>query len=301
MSPLTGILLKLGSVAMFIAMSSCVKYAADWVPPGEAVFFRSLFAFPPILIWLSFRRELSIGLRTERPFGHLWRGLVGATAMGLMFLGLALLPLPEVTAIFYATPIFVTIFAAMFLGEPIRVFRVATIMLGLVGVAIVMQPRLTGLEADDAWQALGALSVLTATVFAALAQITVRHLTKTEHVAAIVFYFTATTTVLSLLTAPFGWTMPPWDVTAALICSGLVGGVAQILLTSSYRYADAAVIASFEFMSIVLALVVGYVLFAEIPSLQMLIGAGLVVASGLALAWREQRLQVQRPRAKLVK
>lgn len=301
MSPIPGILLKLGSVALFVAMSSFVKYAAEVVPPGQAVFFRSLFAFPPILIWLMLRGELGFGLRTDRPLGHLWRGLVGATAMGLMFLGLTILPLPEVTAIFYATPIFVTIFAAMFLGEPIRVFRVVTILIGLVGVAIVMLPRMTGLDASNATEALGALAVLTATVFAAMAQITVRHLSKTEHVAAIVFYFTATTTVLSLLTAPLGWVATEWDVTAALIASGLVGGVAQIMLTASFRYADAAVIASFEFMSIVLALLAGYVLFAEVPTGTMLIGAGLVIGSGLALAWRERYRKVDQSRVKLIK
>lgn len=300
MSPIPGILLKLASVALFVAMSSLVKYA-EGVPPGEAVFFRSLFAFPPLLIWLASRGELTQGLRTERPLGHLWRGIVGATAMGLMFLGLSLLPLPEVTAIFYATPIIVTILAAMFLDEPIRVFRMVTILIGLVGVVVVMVPRMSGIESGDAAQALGALAVLTATVFAALAQITVRHLTKTEHVAAIVFYFTATTMVLSLLTAPFGWVMPSWDATIALIFSGLLGGIAQILLTASYRYADAAVIASFDFMGIVLALVAGYVLFAEVPTVWMLSGAALVVVSGLALAWREQYLQVQRSRVKLVK
>lgn len=290
MSPVTGILLKLFSVAMFVAMSSFVKYA-EGVPPGQAVFFRSLFAFPPLLIWLLARGELRFGLTTTRPWGHLWRGLLGATAMGLMFFGLSRLPLPEVTAIFYATPIFVTIFAAMFLGEPIRVFRVATIAVGLAGVAVVMAPRLSGLENQDTAQAIGALAVLTATVFAALAQITIRRLTKTEHVAAIVFYFSVITTLLSSVTALFGWVPLSWDVAAALIMSGIVGGIAQILLTASYRHADAAVIASFDFMGIVLALIVGFVLFAEVPTTFMLIGAGLVVVSGLALAWREQYLK----------
>ncbi|MBE3638741.1 DMT family transporter [Mangrovicoccus algicola] len=302
MSPITGILLKIASVFLMTAMSALIKYASDTVPPGEAVFFRSLFAFPPLLVWLAMRGELRHGLRTDRPLGHLWRGLVGGTAMGLMFLGLSFLPLPEVTAIFYATPIFVTIFAAMFLGEPVRAFRVATVVTGLAGVLVVMQPRLTALNGGgDLGMALGALAVFTATVFAAMAQITVRHLTKTEHIAAIVFYFTATTTALSLLTLPFGWVMPQGPVLWALIGAGLLGGVGQILLTASYRHADAAVIASFEFISIVLAILVGYAVFAEIPTVQMMIGAALVVASGLALAWREHRLKIAQAKVKLVR
>ncbi|WP_172330760.1 DMT family transporter [Mangrovicoccus sp. HB161399] len=302
MSPITGILLKIASVFLMTAMSALIKYASATVPPGETVFFRSLFAFPPLLAWLAMRGELGVGLRTERPFGHLWRGLVGGMAMGLMFLGLTFLPLPEVTAIFYATPIFVTIFAAMFLGEPVRIFRVVTILVGLAGVLVVMQPRLTALDGGgDIAMALGALSVFTATVFAAMAQITVRHLTKTEHIAAIVFYFTATTTVLSLLTLPFGWVLPQAPVLWALIGAGLLGGAGQILLTASYRHADAAVIASFEFISIVLAIIVGYMVFAEVPTWQMITGATLVVLSGLALAWREHRLKIAQAKVKLVR
>lgn len=82
MSPITGILLKIGSVALFVAMSSFVKFASDVVPPGQAVFFRSLFAFPPILIWLALRKEMRIGLRTERPLGHVWRGWSGRPPWG---------------------------------------------------------------------------------------------------------------------------------------------------------------------------------------------------------------------------
>ena len=302
MSPITGILLKIGSVILMTVMSALIKYASDTVPPGESVFFRSLFAFPPLLLWLALRGELRVGLKTDRPVGHLWRGLVGGMAMGLMFLGLTFLPLPEVTAIFYATPIFVTIFAAMFLGEPVRLFRVVTVLIGLAGVLVVMQPRLTALDGGgDLGMALGALAVFTATVFAAMAQITVRHLTKTEHIAAIVFYFTATTTLLSLLTLPFGWVMPEPPVLWALIAAGLLGGAGQILLTASYRHADAAVIASFEFISIVLAIVVGYVVFADVPTVQMIVGAVLVVASGLALAWREHRLKIAQAKVKLVR
>ncbi len=302
MSPITGILLKIASVVLMTAMSALIKYASETVPAGESVFFRSLFAFPPLLAWLAMRGELKVGLRTDRPLSHLWRGLVGGMAMGLMFLGLTFLPLPEVTAIFYATPIFVTIFAAMFLGEPVRVFRVVTVLVGLAGVLVVMQPRLTALNGGaDIAMALGALSVFTATVFAAMAQITVRHLTKTEHIAAIVFYFTATTTLLSLLTLPFGWIVPQGPVLWALIGAGLLGGAGQILLTASYRHADAAVIASFEFISIVLAILVGYAVFSEVPTIQMLIGASLVVASGLALAWREHRLKIAQAKVKLVR
>src|SRR5690606_33632469 len=117
MNPLRGIGLKIVSVMVFTLMALCIKATADQVPPGEAVFFRSFFAIPVILAWLAWNQQLRHGLDTSNPMGHLWRGLVGTTAMGLGFTALGLLPLPEATALGYAAPILTVIFAAMFLGE----------------------------------------------------------------------------------------------------------------------------------------------------------------------------------------
>ncbi len=143
-------------------------------PGGQAVFFRSLFAIPVILVWLYLDGNLKRGLRTANPLGgHLWRGLLGTTAMGgLNFWALGLLPLPEVTAIFFAAPILTVIFAAMFLGEQVRAFRLTAVGLGLVGVLIILSPRLTAFSEGDvsATQTLGAVLALMAATFAALAR-----------------------------------------------------------------------------------------------------------------------------------
>ena len=104
MQPFRAISLKLFSVMVFITMISMIKATADTVPPGQAVFFRSAFAIPVICGWLMMRGELRTGLRAISPLGHLWRGLIGTTAMGLMFASLGYLPLPEVTALSYAAP-----------------------------------------------------------------------------------------------------------------------------------------------------------------------------------------------------
>jgi drug/metabolite transporter (DMT)-like permease len=142
MNPLRGIALKLLSVCVFVTMASLIKATSDHVPPGQAVFFRAFFALPVIVAWLALRHELHTGLKTTHPMSHVWRGLVGTTAMGLSFTGLGLLPLPEVTAIGYAAPILVVIFAAMFLGEKVRAFRLSMVALGLAGVLVVLSPRL---------------------------------------------------------------------------------------------------------------------------------------------------------------
>jgi drug/metabolite transporter (DMT)-like permease len=291
MRPLRGIALKLGSVLVFIVMVSMIKATADHVPAGQSVFFRSAFAIPVIVVWLILRRELSTGLRAAAPMGHVWRGFAGTCAMGLGFAGLAYLPLPEVTAIGYAAPLLTVIFAAMFLGEDVRLFRLTCVALGLVGVLIVLSPRLTLLDggANHA-EAFGALLVLGGAVFAALAQVFVRKLVQTEKTPAIVFYFSLTATVLSLATLPFGWVWPEPKELALLIGAGLLGGVGQILLTSSYREADASLVAPFDYASMLFALAIGWFVFAEMPSRTMLMGAALIIFAGILIILRERKL-----------
>ena len=297
MSPLRGIILKILSVCVFVAMASIIKATSDTVPPGQAVFFRSLFAIPVIGIWLAMRGELHTGLRTQNAMGHVWRGLVGTTSMGLGFAGLGLLPLPEVTAIGYAAPILVVIFAAMFLGEEVRLFRLSMVVLGLVGVLVVLSPRLQ-VEAATVTtrETLGAVVVLLSAVCAALAQVFVRKLVQTETVSAIVFYFSVTATLLALLTLPWGWVLPAPDVAALLVLAGLLGGVGQILLTTSYRHADASLIAPFEYTSMLLAIVVGYTVFGEVPGAATLAGGGMIVVAGILIILRERQLGLERAR-----
>ncbi len=299
MRPLLGIGFKVGSVLIFIVMASLIK-AAD-VPPGEAVFFRSFFAIPVILIWLAMQGELATGFRTANPMGHVWRGLVGTTAMGMGFAGLGYLPLPEVTAIGYASPLIVVILAAMFLGETVRAFRIGSVVLGLTGVLIVLSPRLTITSGGPVGtaEAFGAMIVLCGAVFAALAQVFVRKLILTETTATIVFYFSTTSTLLSLITIPFGWVMPSLTQAALLITAGLLGGMGQILLTASYREADASLVAPFDYASMLFALVIGYFVFDEVPTLTMLAGAVLIIAAGILIIWRERKLGLERAKSRI--
>ncbi len=296
MRPLRGIAYKVVSVIVFITMASLIKATAPHVPSGEAVFFRSVFAMPVIVVWLAMRRELDTGFRASNPLGHVWRGLVGTIAMGLGFAGLGYLPLPEVTAIGYAAPLLTVIFAAMFLGETVRAFRITAVALGLIGVLIVVWPRLSITSGDhlSQAQAFGAVLVLGGAVFAALAQVFVRKLVNTEKTPAIVFYFSLTASILSLATLPFGWVIPTPTEAALLIGSGLLGGVGQIFLTSSYREADASVVAPFDYASMIFALAIGYFVFAEVPTVTMLIGASLVVLAGCLIIWRERQLGLER-------
>jgi len=298
--PILAVSLKLGALVLFTSMSALIKVLSADFPAGEMVFFRSLFAIPVIILWLLARGELRQGLIVKKPMGHFWRGVLGTGAMGLTFTGLGLLPLPEVTAIGYATPIFTLILAALMLGETIRLVRIGAVALGLLGVLIMLWPRLgTGASLDQA-ATIGALCVLAATVARAFVQIHIRQLVQVDHAAAIVFYFSLTATLLSGLTAFFGWVTPTPEQAAILILTGLVGGVAQILVTSSYRFGQASMLAPYDYASMLFAIIIGYIWFDEWPTLVMLAGAMLVIAGNVVVIWRERQLGLERGKARSV-
>lgn len=306
--PALAIALKLGAVFLFMVMAAIIKVVSDHVPPAEAVFFRAFFALPVIALWLAQRGQLREGLVPTNLMGHVWRGLFGTTAMGLTFAGLGLLPLPEVTAIGYATPMFAVLFAAIFLGERIRLVRITAVSVGLFGVAIVIAPRLS-VGADDLSVAAtaGALMVLAAAILRALVQIHVRRLVQTDSTAAIVFYFSVTASLLALASIPLGWifpgpdftwVVPPLWVSCMLIAAGLIGAVAQIMVTSSYRFGGASMLAPFDYASMIFATAIGYVAFAEVPTGPILLGSAFVIGGGCLIIWRERQLGLDHSKSK---
>ena len=219
--------------------------------------------------------------------------------MGLTFGGLGLLPLPEVTAIGFATPIFTVILAAIMLGERIRIFRLSAVAIGLLGVLIILWPRFGGTDMDR-MATIGALMILTATLMRSLVQIHLRQMVQSEHTAAIVFYFSVTASLLSLLTFPFGWVVPTGSTLALLVAAGLIGGVAQILVTSSYRFGTVSMLAPYDYTSMLFAIVLGYFLFDELPTAVMLAGSGLVIVAGVLVIWREHKLGLERGKVRAV-
>ena len=291
------IIFKILSVFLFVVMAGIIKSVSGHVPSGQSVFFRSFFAIPVIVVWLMMRKELRIGFKTQNPMNHVWRGVIGTSAMAMTFGALGLLPLPEMTAIGYAMPIFVVIFAAMFLNETVRLFRLVTVAVGLIGVMIIMAPRLS-VDVIDVTETLGAVLALGAAVGAALAQVFIRKLTKTETTSSIVFWFSVTASGLSLLTIYWGWVVPTPKEAALLILAGFIGGVGQILLTSSYRLADASFVAPFEYSSMLFSIAIGFAFFDEVPTLTTLVGAAVVIAAGIMIIWRERQLGLERTKTR---
>ena len=297
---LTGIVLKIMSVAVFVAMSTCIK-AAGTVPAGQIVFFRSFFAIFPIIAFLAFKGNLATAFTTRRPLNHVARGLVGVCAMGLTFFALIRLPLPEAITLNYAQPLLVVVFSSIFLGEAIRVYRWSAVVIGLVGVLIISWPELTLLSSDEALddqEVLGVAAALVAAAISAVAMLLVRNLVQSERTATIVLWFSVTASVMSLLSLPFGWqSLTPLQA-GLLVTAGFCGGLGQILMTAAYRHAEASVVAPFEYTSMILGVVVGYLVFGDITSINTLVGGMIVVAAGLFIIWRERQLGLERTRTR---
>lgn len=298
--PIRGILLKIGSVLLFLGMQTFIKLAGDEIPAGQVTFFRSAFAFVPIMLYLALRSQLVEAWKTRNPLGHLKRGTLGLIAMALGFFGLMKLPLPEAISLGYATPLVAVAFAAIFLKETVRIYRWSAVVVGIIGVMIVSWPQLTlfrtgGMQSE---QAIGALSMLMASVIAGMAMIQVRRLVEEEKTTTIVLYFSVTASILSLLTLPFGWMTLDWQQKLLLVAAGFLGGIAQIFLTECYRHADVSTVAPFEYTSILFGGIVGYSLFGEVPTLNTLIGTVIVAGSGLFIIYRERQLGLERARVR---
>ncbi|WP_439104285.1 DMT family transporter [Celeribacter marinus] len=299
MSVMRGIGLKVASLAVFLAMASFVKSATTEVPAMQAAFFRSLFAIPVVVGYLLSRGELRHGLKMVRPRAHLIRGVLGAVTMMLGFTALSRLPLPDATAIGYARPLFIVLLSAVFLRERVRVFRFTAVAIGMVGVLIILSPRLTMLHGvPTSEEKFGAMAALLAAIIVAFIQLHLRTMVKTESTTSIVFWFSVIATIVTGLTFPLGWVMPSGWIMVQLVLAGFLGGFGQILLTASYRHAPASTLASFEYTSMVFAILVGYVFFSEVPTWMTLIGAAIIVASGLLVIHRERQLGLSAERLK---
>ena len=306
MNPLVGIGLKILSTFAFLAMSTLVKLASNDMPIGELMFFRAFFALVPLGIWLWWTDELRGAVKTTRLGGHLIRSISGSGGMYFGFASLALLPLSDATAIGYLSPLVATVLAAFLLKEVVRPYRWFAVGIGFLGTLVMVAPHLAQRDIAayyTAGPALGALAGLAASACNGFSSIQIRKLAQLERTGTIVFYFLAVTSCVGLASSIFQWRTPPAREAILLICSGFLGGIGQILITASYRFADASVIVSFEYSTLIWAVAIGFFLFGDIPHPAVFIGAGLVIASGLYVVYRERtisraaRLAEQHPQA----
>ena len=291
---------KLISALLFAVMSALVRLLGDVAPVGQMVFFRSAFAILPVAVIYALRGELMSAVITRRPFGQLGRGLLSVCGMFTNFSALTRLPLADATAIQFVSPLITVALAALILKERVRIYRWSAVAVGFVGVVVMLVPHLdasqyVGIGASVA--VAGALYALISAVCNAGTVIQTRRLTQSETTSSIVFYFSLICAIAGALTFPFGWHAPSVYEWAGLISLGLLGGLAHIFLTESYRYAPASVIAPFDYSAMLWALLLGYFVFGELPAPLVYVGGAIVAGAGLFVIWRERALGLRRASA----
>jgi drug/metabolite transporter (DMT)-like permease len=289
--------IKLISVVLFAVMSVLVRWLGDRIPLGQMVFFRSGCGLIPIVVIYAWRGTLATAFRTRRPFGHVTRGCISVVGMFLNFAALARLPLVDATAIAFAGPFITVALAALILNERVRTYRWCAVAAGFAGVMVMLWSYLdigTLVSAGSTATTVGAACAVSSAVANSGAVIQTRRLVDSETTSSIVFYFSLICTLISLASLPFAWQTPTAAELAALVLLGILGGLSHLLLTESYRYAPASVVAPFDYVALLWAFFFGYVLFGEIPRPYVYAGAAIVVSAGLFVIWRERRFVKRR-------
>lgn len=293
---LGGILLRLLAMFSLAVLFVMVKLiAASGLHVVESMFWRQACALPFILGW-----ALSHGgyrsLATQRFGAHSRRMLLGLTGMACNFGAMIYLPMAEATTIGLSVPIFAVIFAALLLREPTGPARWSAVVVGFIGVLIVLNPGASLNGQLGSTHLTGTLIAITGAVLTALVTIALRDLGRTENATTTVFWFS----LLSLI--PLGIALPffiqPHSVYqwGLLVGLGLSGAIGQIALTAALRLAPVAVVTPMDYSSLLWSILFGWWIFATIPASTTWIGAPIIVASGLFIAWREHRRHIMRVR-----
>ena len=274
-----------GSVVCFSIMDICVKWL-DYYPVGQVLFLRFFIGFIPIFFIIPRKKLLSF-YKTSRPGLHAFRAFTGAAAIIALFIGLRELPLADVVSLTFGGPIFVTVASIFFLSEKVGIKRWSAVFLGFIGMLLIVQPAFIDLNFYY-------ITPIVFCIFFACVAISVRSLSKTEPNYRIAFYFTLLCSILGIATIFKGdWVLPTKIDLAIFIIMGLCGSIANLLLTQSYRLAEASLVTPIKYLSLVFAIVFGFLIWSEIPKLLTLFGALLVVTSSLIIFTRENKLKKQ--------
>ena len=266
------------SIIGFSLMDVIVKWSVDY-PIGQILFFRGFFG----IIFYFFiipRDRLHNFYQTKRPGLHSLRCLAGLIAIVAIFIALRKLPLATVVSISFAAPIFTTIFSIFLLSEKVGIYRWLAVLVGFIGILIITEPGISELNIYYIFPIIFCLGL-------SYVAITLRQLSSTEPVWLISLFFSIAITLLSFLTIPFGWVMPSFNHFIILSLIGVFGGVSNLWLSQSYKYSEVSLVTPLKYLTLVFAIIFGYFIWGEIPTLKTLIGAFLVIISTLIIFKRE--------------
>ena len=273
-----GLLYMFLSVCTFSVMDLLVKWSGDY-PTGQVLFFRGFFGILPTYFLIP-KDKLRTFYKTKRPKEHLFRCIIGLVALVAIVIALRELPLAVVVSLSYAAPLFITILSILLLSEKVGIFRWAAVLIGFIGVIVISEPGFKEMN----------LLYFLPIIFCigmAFVTIAIRKLSTTEPIWLISIFFTITISIAGLTTIPMGWKMPNFQDFILLALIGVTGGAANLLLTQSYKLSEVSLVAPLKYLSLVFAVIFGYMIWNEIPTLKTLVGASLVILSSFVIFRRE--------------
>ncbi len=277
------------SVCAFSLMDVLVKWS-DAYPVGQVLFFRGFCGIIPILFLIPKDRFLDF-YKTTRPFLHFKRCLSGLIALVAIFIALRNLPLATVVSITFAAPIFTTIFSIFLLKEKVGLYRWLAVLVGFVGIIVITEPGFSSLNFYYIYPIIFCLGL-------SYVAIAIRKLSTTEPVWLISFFFSFSIAILGLLSLFQGWVMPNFFDLFLLSMVGILGGLANLWLSQSYKYSEVSLVTPLKYLALVFAIIFGYFIWSEVPTLKTLMGALLVILSSFIIFRREitlkNRLSVSR-------
>jgi len=274
-----GIFYMVGSTLLFAGVNAAVKWEVGLYPVGEVAFFRSLFALIPCYLLILPRTGLGV-LRTQRWLDHVKRALSQTCSMMSIFLAFQLMPLAGAVAISFSAPLFTTLLSILVLKERVGPHRWSALIVGFLGVLFVTKPGAGTLQ-------LGAVFALANAVLISTVAIAIRRMSLTESTETLTIYQLNLITLFTALLLPFGFAMPAWHDALLMAAAGIANGVAQYWWTRSLHLAPPSAVVPFNYLSLVWAVIAGFLVWGDRPTRDLMIGASVVVGSGLYIFWRE--------------
>ena len=273
-----GFLYMFLSVCTFSIMDLIVKWSGDY-PTGQVMFFRGFFGIIPTFFLIP-REKLKIFYKTNRLKEHFFRSIMGLIALVAIFIALRKLPLAIVVSISFAAPLFITVLSIFLLSEKVGIYRWLAVLIGFIGVIIISEPGIKEMNYLYFLPLIFCIGMSFVTI-------TIRKLSTTEPIWLISIFFSIMILIASLFTIPFGWVMPNLKDFVLLMMVGIMGGSANLFLTQSYKLSEVSLVAPLKYLSLVFAIIFGYLIWSEIPTAKTLIGALLVVSASLIIFRRE--------------
>lgn len=276
------------------AMSLFAKLLGNYFGPIEVTFFRNLASFTLLIMLLLAMKQIPALLKTNRPWAHLIRSTIGTIGMVLGMWSFQLSPLALATLLYFTSPLFVVLLSYPVLGEKVGPYRIASVIFGFLGVAIIASPVFTGAESETHITMLGIIVGIAYGFAAGCVDLCLRYLGDTESSSTTTFYFLLFGILSTSLFWPFSENVP-WDHndTTLMIIAGLgITGIISLLSKSqSFRLAPASYIAPITFTMIIWAGLFDYFIWNKAPSPLLIIGGTIIIASNLVIFWREQKLK----------